>query len=194
MPYFLSTENRRSAFEEDAKWRAKAICRLVALVFALAATALFSSAIGITNANFVNTMGAGDWTDGIALAPVRFPPSFPLPTHYKLTSSRLQILFSLLFNAGMLGAQFLLRQGRPVHPAVPVAGDLLAWAAAVPTLVYAIAGGLFWYWQGDGGIPADDGTLDCALFFNVWTPACNPLAYTVGRLEIAGAVFLFLLL
>ena len=92
----------------------------------------------------------------------------------------------------MLVAQFLVRKGRPVHPSVPVGGDLLVWASAVPTLIYAVVGGLFWYWN--AGLAADDGTLDCTLFFNVWTPECNPLAYTVGRLEIAGAVFLFLLL
>ena len=79
-----------------------------------------------------------------------------------------------------------------MHPSVPVGGDLLAWAASIPTVVYAIAGGLFWYWN--GGLAGDDGSVDCGLFFNAWAPSCNPVAYTIGRLEIAGIVFLFLIL
>ena len=89
MPSVLTIETRRSAFEEDAKWRGKAICRLTAIIFGLAGTALFGSAVGITNANFTNTMGAGDWTDGIALAPVRLPPSPPI--HPAPISLRLQL-------------------------------------------------------------------------------------------------------
>ena len=88
--------------------------------------------------------------------------------------------------------QFVVRRGRPIHPCVPVGCDLISWAGAVPTIVYAIAGGLFWYWN--AGLRGDDGSLDCDLFFNAWASECTPIAYTIGRLEIAGIVFLFLLL
>ena len=77
MPALLNIETRRNAFEEDPKWQHKTILRFVAIAFALIAAALFSTAIGLTNYNFVNTLGGGDWTDGVALAPVRvFYPRF----------------------------------------------------------------------------------------------------------------------
>ena len=75
---------------------------------------------------------------------------------------------------------------------MPVGGDLLTWAGAVPAVVYVVAGGMFWYWS--DGLSGDDGLTDCSLWFNVWAPACNPISYTIGETEIAAAVFLFLLL
>lgn len=67
----LSLDTRRSAYEEDSKWLLKALLRISATLSALIAVFMFAAAISLTNANFINTMGNGDWTDGLALAPVR---------------------------------------------------------------------------------------------------------------------------
>ena len=73
MPSLLSIDVRRAAFEEDPKWRHKAVLRLLAITLALAGLSTMAAAVGLTNANFINTLGAGDWTDGITLAPVSLP-------------------------------------------------------------------------------------------------------------------------
>lgn len=68
----LSVETRRTAVQEDAKWSFKAVLRLLATFFSLIAMALFAAAVSTTNSNYVNLIGDGDWTDGLALAPVCF--------------------------------------------------------------------------------------------------------------------------
>lgn len=70
----LTVETRRRLKEEDSKWTIKAIVRVLAVVFAAIALVLFSVAVSITNENFVNTGGNGDWSDGLAIAPVRLLP------------------------------------------------------------------------------------------------------------------------
>lgn len=74
----LSVDARRQAHDEDPRWHTKAVLRVVATFFSLLAMCLFAAAISYTNANFVNTMGNGDWSDGLALAPVRVSLSFSL--------------------------------------------------------------------------------------------------------------------
>ena len=69
----LTVETRRRAYEEDPKWPAKAVLRILATVFALIAMPLFAAAISYTDGSYINTTGPGDWTDGLALAPVRLP-------------------------------------------------------------------------------------------------------------------------
>ena len=92
----------------------------------------------------------------------------------------------------MLLLHFGPRKGRPLHPAVNVALDLLAWAMAVPGVIVAVAGGIFWYWTDP--MPAANGAVDCGFFFNTFTHQCNPIVFQIGEMEIAGAVFLFLVL
>ena len=41
---------------------------------------------------------------------------------------------------------------------------------------------------------SNDGSINCSFFFNYWSQECNPTAYLIGKLEIAGLVFLLLLL
>ena len=72
----LTIETRRRAYEEDPKWPAKAVLRVLAIVFALIAMPLFAVSIADTNSSYINTSGPGDWTDGLALAPVRHPSYF----------------------------------------------------------------------------------------------------------------------
>ena len=66
----LSTDSRRRAAEEDKRWMTKAVLRIVSTLFAVIALGLFSASVHYTNTNFINTEGPGDWTDGLALAPV----------------------------------------------------------------------------------------------------------------------------
>jgi hypothetical protein len=86
----------------------------------------------------------------------------------------------------------LFRKSRPIHPGIRIVLDLIVWGLSVPAIVFAIASGIFWYWT--PAIPSSDGTIDCTFFFNQWSQECNPVAYQIGHLEIAGVVFLFFLL
>ncbi|MCJ1395274.1 hypothetical protein MMC18_008158 [Xylographa bjoerkii] len=167
----LTVETRRRLYEEDSKWPAKAILRVVAACFALVATILFAVAISFENMNFSNTAGNGDWTDGLALAPA---------------------VLSFLYNITTLILHFFVRRGRHFHPAWHIVGDFFVWGLSIPALIFAVGGGIFWYWA--PAVPSQNGSVDCAFFFNAWAPACNAVAYTIGNLEIAGIVMLFLVL
>ncbi|KAI4140967.1 MAG: hypothetical protein LQ340_007759 [Diploschistes diacapsis] len=129
---------------------------------------IFAAAIAYTNDNFTNTQGTGDWSDGLCLAP---------------------IIFSLLYNPIALVMHLLFRNKRPIHPAIRIGLDLVVWGLSVPAIVFGILGGVFWYWT--QAIPNADGSIDCTFFFNTWSETCTPVAYQIGRLEIAGLVLLF---
>ena len=66
----LPVETRRRMYETDPKWIFKTILRLVTTFCALLSLALFAAATHLTNLNFINLAGDGDWTDGMAIAPV----------------------------------------------------------------------------------------------------------------------------
>ena len=66
----LSIDVRRQLNNQDSRWSAKAILRIIAMGFEIVATILFAVAVSLTNKNFTNMDGPGDWTDGMALAPV----------------------------------------------------------------------------------------------------------------------------
>jgi hypothetical protein len=168
----LSIESQRRAYEEDPKWRAKAVLRIAATLTALIAIALFAASISYTDSGFTSTAGPeGDWTDGLALAPV---------------------IFALLYNSAVLIGHFGLRRGRPFHPSIYLALDLITWALTLPAVVVAVAGGIFWYWSDP--VPSAGGHIDCTVFFNAFAMQCNPIVYTIGRMEIVGAVFMVFLL
>ena len=173
---------------EDSRWAMKAMLRLVATAFGLVAMALFAAAVAYTNDNFVNTSGNGDWPDGLCLAPVcSFSARQP-----SASANDPQIILSLLYNPIALVMHLLFRKKRPIHPAIRIALDLIVWGLSVPAMVFAIGSGAFWYWSPP--IASVDGSIDCTFFFNVWAQECTPVAYTIGKLEIAGLVFLFFLL
>jgi len=163
---------RRRAYEEDPRWPTKAVLRVSGTIFAAVATGLFAASIAATNANFINLSGPGDWNDGLALAPV---------------------VLALLYNPLTLFHHLVLRDGKPAHPALHVAVDLLLWAMLVPSIIVAVGGGIFWYWT--AGVPSTNngGVIDCGFSFNAFAPECSPVAYSIGRMEIAGIVFAFLL-
>jgi hypothetical protein len=167
----LTLEARRRAGEDDSRWRAKTVLRLIGILFAFPAMCLLAAAVSNTNQNFINTMGNGDWTDGLALAPV---------------------VLSLLYNPAAVVVHLIVRKGAALHPAIHLTADLIVWVLAVPAIVFGIAGGMFWNWA--PATPDANGVIDCGFFFNQWAQECDPMAYTIGHLEIAALVFLFFLL
>ena len=61
----------RLSIQVGGKWSVKTVLRIVATGAALLSMILFAVSVSYTNQNFINTDGPGDWTDGLALAPVR---------------------------------------------------------------------------------------------------------------------------
>lgn len=80
----LTAETRRTLSENDAKWPVKLILRAVATFLAFLGMILFAVATSLTNQHFINLNGDGDWTDGMALAPVRQANSPPFSLHDSL--------------------------------------------------------------------------------------------------------------
>ena len=70
----MTVEARRRLYEEDSRWAVKAVLRVIATGAALLGMILYAVAVSYTNKNFINTDGPGDWTDGLALAPVSLSP------------------------------------------------------------------------------------------------------------------------
>ncbi|SLM39442.1 hypothetical protein LPUS_09976 [Lasallia pustulata] len=165
----LQAETRRNLYEGDPKWPVKLTLRAAATFFAFFGMTLFAVATSLTNKNFINLSGGGDWTDGMTLAP---------------------ITLSFLYNPIVISILLFVRRGRTIHPAWHVVMDLIIWGLCVPCIVFSVDGGLFWAW-----VPtqySDDGTVNCD-FYNWLSRPCLPVLYTIGGLEIAGIVFLFLI-
>ncbi|MCJ1303697.1 hypothetical protein MMC08_006507 [Hypocenomyce scalaris] len=165
----LPAETRRRLYEGDAKWPVKIILRAIATFFAFLAMILFAVATSLENQNFIDLDGPGDWTDGMTLAP---------------------IMLSLLYNPIVICILLFVRRGRAIHPGWHVAADLIIWGLCIPSIIFAVAGGLFWAWE-----PTQyyaDGTVNCD-FYNQFSRPCLPVLYTIGGTEIAGIVFLFLI-
>lgn len=168
----ISLESKRRLHEADPRWISKATLRLISSFFAVLALILFAVAVGKT-VQWENTWDDGygnDWTDGMPLAPV---------------------LLALLYNPFSLFMLIRYRRGRAYHPGWDVGVDLIIWALAVPSIVFSVGDGWFWWWQpvmlevGDF-VPCDE--------FNFWSKACQPEIYTIGGIEIAANIFLALIL
>lgn len=104
---------------------------------------------------------------------------------------------SLLVNPMILVVLFMVRRGKAIHPGWFVGIDLIIWLLIIPCLVFSIGDGWFMYWteaqQDDMGlIECVPWTLDG--FVNQWSEECQPIIYKIGHMEIAGIVFLFILL
>ncbi|MCJ1486411.1 hypothetical protein MMC06_006588 [Schaereria dolodes] len=197
----LPVDTYRRLNEQEPKWHIKAILRILGTLVAIIAVILFAVSVSYTNQNFINTTGAGDWTDGLAIAPVSHHQLEPImknaiqkknpqkdrpPTEHDVRSTTL----STILNPVLLLTHLICRRGSSLHPALPLTLDLLIVMLCIPSLVFAVAGGLFWYWT--PAILSTSGTVDCGFFFNEWSRECHPVAYTIGHMEIAGIVFLFL--
>lgn len=162
----LPAETRRRLSEHDRRWPFKLGMRAVATLFAFIAMILFA----VTTSESKKNYGGNDWVDGMPLAPV---------------------LLALFYDPLVIFLTLYQRHGRPIHPGWHVGVDLFVWALAVPSVVFSVGDGWFWYWQPvllefDGIIPCDE--------WNFWSYQCNPLIYTLGKMEIAANVFLALIL
>lgn len=141
--------------------------RVLNIPFAFTAMILYAYTTSVSKLNY----SGDDWTDGLPLAPV---------------------LLALFYDPLYLFLTLFQRPGRPIHPGWNVGVDLLVWALAVPSIVFSVGDGWFWYWQPvliefpNGLVPCDE--------YNYWSEDCNPLIYTLGRTEIAANVFLALIL
>ena len=93
----------------------------------------------------------------------------------------------------MLNSVFLVRSNMAsaTTPAIRTAADFVIWGLAIPSVVYAVAGGIFWSWS--DAIPEANGTIDCSFWYNGLSRECAPVAYQIGRMQIAASVFLALL-
>lgn len=66
----VAEETRRRLKEQDPRWRSKAILRVIATFCSFVAMVLFAVAVAMTIHWGEIWNGGGDWTDGMALAPV----------------------------------------------------------------------------------------------------------------------------
>lgn len=80
---------------------------------------------------------------------------------------------------------------KPMHPAIPLTIDLIIWMLCVPSVVFSVGTGWFWYWQ--PVILEFNGMILCNGL-NQWSKPCQPDIYRIGGIEIAANVFLCFLL
>ncbi|KAL8909510.1 MAG: hypothetical protein Q9207_000190 [Kuettlingeria erythrocarpa] len=184
----FSPETRRRLQESNRKWYIKATLQAICILLAFVALVLFAHATALTNQNFNSPHG--DWTDWIArLSPL--PPTFT-----DATRSIFQVLIALIFNT--LSLTFLFR-GKRLHPGWDVTAQLLTWTLGIPSLVIAVLYMWAWMWQPthnyyDAQDSYDyDTTLGCR-YWNSRAEPCLPVIYIAGKAEIAGSVFLGLLI
>ncbi|KAL8763516.1 MAG: hypothetical protein Q9184_000728 [Pyrenodesmia sp. 2 TL-2023] len=169
----FSAETRRRLQENNPKWHIKATLQAICIFLSFIALILFARATDLIHQYF--PYWHGDWSDWMPLFPV---------------------LISLIFNT--LALAFLFR-GKPLHPGWDVTAHLLTWTLGIPSMVIAVHYMVAWLWQPTLDFyPSDEGydldTLIGCRRWNYWSEACFPAIYTTGRTEIAGNVFLGLLM
>lgn len=69
----------------------------------------------------------------------------------------------------------------------------MIWGLALPSIVFSLGDGWFLYWQ-PVEFSIDGGFVLCDFAGNFWSEPCNPMIYTIGKMEIAANVFLALIL
>lgn len=103
-----------------------------------------------------------------------------------------QIVLCLIYNPLALWLDISHRSGKSIHPGIHVAIDLIIWALGIPGIVLSVGTGWFWYWR---PVALDiDGFIPCDAPYNFYSKVCNPEIYTAGKTEIAGNVFLALIM
>lgn len=98
----------------------------------------------------------------------------------------------MLANPMLVVLHLVHRKGAAPPSYILLLADALLLAFLVPAIVFAIGGGMFWNWATP--MANDAGFVDCSFYFNMWTVECNPTAYSIGRIEIAGCTGLLILL
>lgn len=69
----------------------------------------------------------------------------------------------------------------------------MIWGLALPSIVFSLGDGWFLYWQ-PVEFSIDGDFVLCDFAGNFWSEPCNPMIYTIGKMEIAANVFLALIL
>ena len=110
-----------------------------------------------------------------------------------LTAMSIKVLISMIFNVVVLFLLFRHRPGRAYHPGWDVGFDFLIWALCVPSIVFSLDNGWFWWWQ-PVILKLRNGLIPCTTPANFWSEACQPTIYTIGRIEIAANFFLSFIL
>ncbi|KAL9016522.1 MAG: hypothetical protein Q9185_006143 [Variospora sp. 1 TL-2023] len=164
----FSAEARRRLGEDNPKWYIKAILQGICTFLAFFALILFAAAVDLTNRHFRSPHGA--WTDWMPLFPV---------------------LISFIYNPLTFLLPLLLPNRKPLHPGWDVGVHLFTWALGIPSIVFSVGLGWFWWWQ---PVLVQFGDFIPCRQWNYWSEPCNPVIYTAGKLEIAANVFLGLLM
>ena len=100
------------------------------------------------------------------------------------------MVFALIADPTILLLGLFVRKS--FHPAAFMAIEFLIFALCIAAIILSVAGGLFWYWA--PAVVDQAGNINCAFFFNEFSQECDPVAYTIGKIQIAAIVFLFCVL
>ncbi|KAL8840741.1 MAG: hypothetical protein Q9170_001179 [Blastenia crenularia] len=173
MRAFFPAETRRRLREDNPRWYIKTSLQAICAFLAFLALILFAAATALTN-KFINEnhpwQRDGVWTDWMPLCPV---------------------LISLIYNLVALFLPFFPRGGKPFPPGWDVSVHLFVWVLGIPSIVFSVLGGWFWWWE-RVHIATDDPII--CDYWDSWSQPCNPVIYTAGKLEIAANVFLLSLM
>ncbi|KAI4097850.1 MAG: hypothetical protein LQ348_003246 [Seirophora lacunosa] len=167
-PLFSETQRRLRA--DNPRWWIKASLQAISTFLAFFALVLFSAAIDLTNRHYKFPHGL--WNDWMPLFPV---------------------LISLIYNPVAFLVPLLRPSRTPLHPGWDVGVYLLTWALGVPSIVFSVGLGWFWWWQ--PVLVKFNDFIPCGPYsYNRWSEPCAPAIYPAGRLEIAANVFFALLI
>ncbi|KAL8944058.1 MAG: hypothetical protein Q9211_000723 [Gyalolechia sp. 1 TL-2023] len=167
-------ETRRRLQEENPRWYIKATLQALCAFLAFPALILFADATALTNKYFPSPHG--DWSDWMPL----FPPAV-----------REQVLISFIYNPVALALLIFPYAHALPHPGWDVVVYLVVWALGIPSIVFSVRWGWFWWWQ--PVLLEFNDYIPCNRW-NYWSEPCNPVIYTAGKMEIAANVFLALLI
>ncbi|KAL6247488.1 hypothetical protein RBB50_005834 [Rhinocladiella similis] len=154
------------------------------LVVSLLATSLFAAAIPRWNSNFFHNTGPnrGDWTDGMALGPLVFALLYHAATlvynHARQRRRRLHHLAD--------ADTVTVTGGKPLLLILHILSSSLILATLFASLILAAYGSLFRFWR--PAMRTQSGGVPCNML-NVFARECQPILYSVGRLQLAGIVF-----
>ncbi|KIW41277.1 uncharacterized protein PV06_06849 [Exophiala oligosperma] len=152
---------------------------MASLVASLLATSLFAAAIPHWNSNFFHNTGPnrGDWTDGMPLGPLVFALVYHAATLVHNRTTRRQRGPAEAVTAG----------GRPLPLILHALSSALILATLFASLILAAYGSLFRFWR--PATRTQSGGVPCDTMLNVFARECQPVLYSVGRLQLAGIVF-----
>ncbi|KIW14678.1 hypothetical protein PV08_07462 [Exophiala spinifera] len=162
------------------------ILHTTSLVASLLGMSLFAAAIPRWNSNFFHNTGPnrGDWTDGMPLGPLVFALLYHAATLIYNHARRQRIRRQ--FARQSADAVTMADGGKPSLVIIHVLSSSLILAALFASLILAAYGSLFRFWR--PAMRTQSGGVPCTMI-NVFARECQPVLYSVGRLQLAGIVF-----